>query len=120
MRIATILQQIATHLDPSARVKLGSHYLVVCPRIGCTDGFNLSVQASESAYCLPRNNDGRWYKVEVGFPNRVEPLLLPYAEDYTDPTNTVYGYVPVELVALVIQRHGGIANTPELDDGQKT
>ena len=33
---------------------------------------------------------------------------MPYAEDRERPTDTVYGYVPVEIVERVIEKHGGI------------
>jgi hypothetical protein len=37
-----------------------------------------------------------------------EPELMEYAEDPVDPTGTVYGWVPVELVNKLIDKHGGI------------
>jgi hypothetical protein len=46
--------------------------------------------------------------VEVGFPSKREALLMPYAEDRRIPTATVYGYVPIETVAEVIEKHGGM------------
>ncbi len=108
---------------------------LVRPRVVCNDGFTISVQANECAYCTPRISqglaDGKLYfkgtfnfdrdvaygfidefipyvEVELGYPSEVEEDLLPYAEDESDPTNTVYGYVPVEIVDSMIQRHGGI------------
>lgn len=48
--------------------------------------------------------------VEVGFPSaRPEPWgeWERYAEDSTDPTGTVYGFVPVALVRDLIASHGG-------------
>jgi hypothetical protein len=72
------------------------------------DGFTMSVQASHSHACTPRDDVGPWRSVEVGFPNRVEPLLWPYAEAPGNWTETVYGSVPVELVAAVIELHGGL------------
>jgi hypothetical protein len=49
--------------------------------------------------------------VEVGFPSAVEETLLDYMDGHTDhPTESVYGYVPVEVVAAVIERHGGVAS----------
>jgi len=78
-------------------------------RVKCKDGFTMSVQASSVAYCSPRIDDGKYYKVEVGFPSQKESLLLKYAEEPEDPTNTVYGYVPVNTVYLVITKHGGMA-----------
>ena len=75
----------------------------------CADGFSMSVQASETAYCTPRKTGAaRYYEVEVGFPSSREDLLMQYAEDRGNPTETVYGYVPTNIVSLVIAKHGGI------------
>ena len=75
----------------------------------CADGFKMSVQANESAFCSPRVNDAQRYEaVEVGFPSLEESLLLEWADDSDNPTNTVYGWVPCDRVALVIVKHGGI------------
>jgi hypothetical protein len=77
--------------------------------IRCKDGFRLSVTAGGSAYCAPRPP----YKaVEVGFPSsRPEPWRRwkAYAANSQDPTETVYAYVPVELVRALIESHGGEA-----------
>lgn len=93
-----------THIDIAIR-----------PKVVCADGFSISIQASEYHYCSPRVTfcpmDGwnRYTEVELGFPNQVEEDLLEYAED-EDPLDTVYGYVPVELVDKVLEKHGGIVN----------
>lgn len=84
-----------------------SQGLRVVPPIQCTDGFTMSVQANDSCYCSPRSNVGPWETVEIGFPNRLEPLLFEYAETKGDWTGTVYGWVPIALVAAVIELHGG-------------
>ena len=71
----------------------------------------MSVQASRSHYCLPRRDNAEYYEeVEVGYPNQEDELLTPYAELYEDfgPTDTIYPYVPVDVVAKVILKHGGI------------
>lgn len=114
------------------------HYIaenMVRKRLVCNDGFTISVQANECAYCIPRISqgliDGKLYykgtfapagkiekdftkkfipyvEVELGYPSQVEPDILPYAEDSDDPTRTVYGYVPIEIVDAVVKKHGGI------------
>jgi hypothetical protein len=33
---------------------------------------------------------------------------VPYADNGDDPTGTIYGYVPIELVEEVLKQHGGI------------
>ena len=81
----------------------------VSPSILCANGLRLSIQASRNHYCEPRSDTGPWTHVEVGFPSRVEPLLWPYAAQPGEWTDTIYGCVPIELVAAVIELHGGIA-----------
>ena len=77
----------------------------------CADGFKMSVQAHAGAYCLPKMTDAPVYReVEVGFPNRREALLIEYAEDPDTPTETVYAYVPVQVVTNVIAKHGGMSS----------
>ena len=77
--------------------------------VTCADGFRMSVQAHEGGYCSPRiNNAERYISVEVGYPSRVEPLLMPFCEDPDEPTATVYGYVPSHVVTTVIAKHGGM------------
>ena len=78
-------------------------------KIICKDGFTMSVQANESAYCEPRIDDAdRYDAVEIGYPNRPESLLMHWAENPKDPTNTVYGWVPSGMVSLVCVKHGGV------------
>lgn len=107
----------------------------VRPRIACNDGFSVSVQASEFAYCNPRytqwQNENGWQvingnyysssdiprnfetdhfipyeSVELGYPSKADELIYEYAEG-DDYTNTVYGYVPVKIVEQLIEKHGG-------------
>ena len=81
------------------------------PVIRCLDGFSMSVQASRTHYCLPRQDNAETYEeVEVGFPSQEEELLTPWAElpDDVALTETIYPYVPVDVIATVILRHGGI------------
>tara|TARA_R100000008_G_C3570399_1_gene161736 strand:+ start:234 stop:536 length:303 start_codon:yes stop_codon:yes gene_type:complete len=79
--------------------------------IRCADGFTMSVQANQRAYCTPRtDNAERYTEVEVGYPSEAEPLLLEWAEDPQAPTNTVYGWVPAERVSLILVKHGGIVS----------
>ncbi len=75
----------------------------------CADGFNMSVQAHNGAYCEPRLDAQKKYTlVEIGFPSAKEPLIMPWCEDDQKPTETVYGYVPVDVVSNVIVKHGGL------------
>ena len=80
-------------------------------KIVCKDGFKMSVQANATAYCQPRIDDAsRYEKVEVGYPNELEPILMPWAENEENPLGTVYGYVPAERISLICAKHGGIVS----------
>lgn len=76
----------------------------------CVDGFTMSVQGSEYSYSCPRRNGEatQYSEMEIGFPNEKESLILEYSEQPEIPTETVYGYVPVELIQKVIDKHGGL------------
>ena len=78
------------------------------PVVICRDGFTMSVQADKNMYCSPRSDSGPYKSVEIGFPSDIESLILSYAETRVNPTETVYPYVPVELVNQVIEKHGGL------------
>ena len=81
----------------------------------CKDGFEMSVQANEFAYCTPRINDAEKYTaVEGGFPTRCEPLLMQWIDGYrdngVDPVETGYAYVPSHVVALICAKQGGVVS----------
>lgn len=86
------------------------------PYVVCADGFGVSIQAGNSCYCEPRisqypENDFIPYEtVELGYPSEADEDLLPYQEcpDREDPTESVYGYIPVSIVDKVLEKHGGI------------
>lgn len=80
---------------------------MIVPRIRCTDGLVLSVQASWAHYSTPRNDTGPWTHVEVGFPSDTVPELIEYADDQSEHPHTVYSFVPVTLVNEIIEAHGG-------------
>ena len=78
------------------------------PRLVCEDGFTVSVQAGQHVYCSPRVQQGPWHEVELGFPSERVDEWMEYIDGGPDddPTNNVYGYVPIELVATVLDKHG--------------
>ena len=77
-------------------------------KVVCKDGFTVSIQANETSYCSPRMNGASVYdEVELGFPSRPDELIEEWAEDRDRPTDTVYGWVPVRIVNLLIAKHGG-------------
>ena len=85
-------------------------FLETRPRIVCKDGFSMSVQAGYYLYSIPRIDmkSGNYEAVEIGFPSEKEELICKYAEDSSDYTETVYPYVPVEIVEQVIEKHNGM------------
>ena len=86
-----------------------SHRKVLNNTVVCADGFRMSVQGHEGAYCEPRlNNQKKYNLVEIGFPSQREELIMPWCESPDEPTDTVYGYVPVDVVTNVIVKHGGM------------
>lgn len=101
--MSAVLDQLRDHL----RQPSGQSWSRVIPAVECKDGFKMSVQASSSHYCLPRSDVGPWTHVEVGFPSQVEPMLWEYAETPGAWTESVYPQVPIEMVAAVIEVHGG-------------
>ena len=78
-------------------------------RVICEDGFAMSVQAHEGAYCIPRDNDAEEYEqVEIGFPSQREELIMLWCESPDEPTDAIYAYVPVDVVTNVLVKHGGM------------
>ena len=84
------------------------------PRITCKDGFTISVQGSSFSYATPRvdNPPNGYTHVECGFPSTTPKTkeLREFAElcGTDDYTETVYGYVPVEIVEAELEAHGGV------------
>lgn len=75
----------------------------------CNDGFSISVQGgTRGHYCEPRMHCNLYYKVECGYPSEVENLLLEYADNPNNPTNSIYAGVPIDVIEKVIIKHGGI------------
>lgn len=89
---------------------MGREFPDVTKRLECKDGFSISVQANEYAYCMPRENKAWPYsEVELGYPSEVDDLIEDYSE-MPGETQTVYPYVPFDIVNELIEKHGGIAN----------
>ena len=76
--------------------------------IKCADGFSMSVQAAERNYCTPRSDIGPYLSAEVGFPSSYDFYLNEYAEDPSNPCETVYGWVPAHVIRMCIDAHGGM------------
>ncbi len=81
------------------------------PRVICADGYSVSMQVGDGLYSTPRKYGADYYTtVELGYPNMEDELINIYAEDNYDYTETVYPYVPVEIVDKLFEKHGGIVN----------
>lgn len=91
------------------------------PRIYCSDGFNISVQAGAHLYCEPREHGADWTSVELSFPSAPIPDLAEYrdghahGDDVTDE-ESVFCYVPIEKVVELINAHGGEVDAPPKGD----
>jgi hypothetical protein len=75
------------------------------------DGISLSIQASSGHYSTPRDNEGPYTKVEVGFVQDIDGDMI-YPEgwsEWQDGDCPVWGFVPVEIVNAFILKHGGIS-----------
>jgi hypothetical protein len=80
-------------------------------RVVCADGAEVSIQASRTHYCTPRDDDGPYTHIEAGFPTVAPPQSwMEFCESTDAPCDTVYGYMPVELVHEFINAHGGMVS----------
>lgn len=77
------------------------------PHLRAADGFGVSCQASSCHYCMPREDLGPYYRVECGYPTELPPEWAEWAES-PGTTDTVFGYIPVNVVAQTIADHGGL------------
>ena len=91
-------------------------------RVVFNNGGSISIQASRTAYCEPRNDEGPYTKMELGYPSKDTVLpenLLKYVEQSVvynddgsmgtnDPYNSVYPYVPLVVIRHLIDSNGGI------------
>lgn len=101
-------------LDPVQVVVWGesmSGDIVFRDRLVCADGFSVSVQMHWGSYCSPRKNLARsadYESAELGYPNQADELLRDYADDPEEDPDTVYSYVPMQVLEQVFQKHGGL------------
>ena len=84
------------------------------PHVLCADGYEISIQAGRCAYSIPRENDIEFDAVELGYPNMTDELIEKYAEDPGSPTSCIYPYVPVDIVEVLMEKHGGIVELVEV------
>lgn len=88
------------------------------------NGVVLSVQASRYHYSTPKKNapvaDYDYYTAfELGFPTEKLPEeFTQYAEDADYLLDTVYAYVPKELIAAYIESVGGVVGLFDQENGK--
>ena len=85
------------------------------PRIVCKDGFSISIQVHNGNYCASENGTRQfgfnWLEVEWGYPTENIDAKKYNAElwdDDQDTTNTVGGYVDINLIDSLVEEHGGL------------
>lgn len=98
-------------------------------RIYFNNGGDISIQASSSHYCEPRDDQGPYTEMELGYPGRGTKIinsLLQYAEgrhseEDFDQYKTVYPYVPVSLIKELIEANGGVKSgeLPPMSDEEE-
>ena len=66
----------------------------------------MSVQAHAGA-CSPRKDDAEKHLSRLVFRAR-KNILMKWCEEVHSPPETVYGYVPAQVVTNVLAKHGGI------------
>lgn len=87
------------------------------------DGTTLSIQASSTHYCSPRktlNDYNEFEEFEIGFPIVEIEEIKEYAEDPSDYTGTVYGWVPKDVIDQVVKYRGGVTCSISFEDFNKT
>jgi len=82
------------------------------PRVVCKDGFSISIQVNHNNYCASENGTREfglnWKEVEWGFPSSTINPIKYNAEDKKHTTDTVGGYVDINIIDELLNEHGGI------------
>ena len=97
-------------VDRCDRIKNGIDLLTknyLFEEIELNDGMSLSVQASDSHMCYPREtikDDSEYEEVEVYSHGVYVHELVHYASE----TRFTYGYVPIKIMEELVEKHGGI------------
>ena len=108
-------QKVQSSAPASEPIKLNNQQQKQKPlakAVVCRDGFGMSVQASRTHYCTPRDDEGPYEGVEVAYPSEWEDLLIPYTDPGT-PTicgmaPTMYVNVPKQTIDAIVHKHGGL------------
>jgi hypothetical protein len=88
--------------------------------IKCSNGLQLSVQASKNHYCIPKNDEGPYSHVEVYSYNLLIPNWNNPIHGYNSitgiPEHVTYYNVPVQRLLDLLYTSGGIVsgNLPKI------
>lgn len=78
------------------------------PVLMMTDGFSISVMGGKYVHSYPKSTKGPYHSLELGYPSVREDMIMSYAEEPVNPTQTIYSYVPKNIVMAVLEKHGGV------------
>ena len=97
-------------------------YAAIRGMVKCNDGFAMSIQASSEHTCTPRDDVGPYRTVEVGYPNQLESLLMPFCDApslIVGAPPVLYVLVPAYTIRAVIEKHAGLRHDsyplPDMD-----
>lgn len=87
-----------------------------CCRLVLANGVSLSIQASGTHYSSPRETVpySQYTAFEIGYPSERIEALMPYCDNEDEPTDTVYAYVPLEVLDVYIASVGGVSGIIEV------
>lgn len=83
----------------------------ITARLLLADGTSLSIQASDGHYCAPRcdmNEFSEYHEFEIGFPSSHIAEIETYKDGTDEQQQSVFGYVPVEVINSLIEARGGV------------
>jgi hypothetical protein len=101
--MSTLDQLQAMLMKPATEYRPGMFYKEILPATVCADGTMLSIQASKTHYCSPKNDIGPYTEVEVWNVSADEVPDFEYSKE--EPS----AYVDINSVVAFIDRHGGLA-----------
>lgn len=97
----------------SMKVNKGQ-YETLRPKVRCKDGTSISVQASRSHYCSPRESFLPSYVTVEVFSETPMPISWKKYD-----CGGVYAFVPLHIVQEFISRHGGLDEERMFGRGKK-
>ena len=89
-------------------------------RVYFTNGGSVSMQASSEHNSVPKDNDGPYHSIEIGYPSK-ETSLPEGLMEFINPGSTnefeaIYSFVPADLVRKLITANEGVksGDVPEM------